>query len=464
MSVKNKTSLAFGGHEFHVHDYVLYSSCDGPGDIGQIVSFDFPRNTSLEPIMVSMKRLGRISSLKEIIPEEEMIDERELFCSANHECNYNWVNAESLIQICHVVAAEYCSIGIENWILHSPDHFYVRYCFPSLNVKTWDSKRCITRKEKTTLRALDVFGECGAFGLALAEGSLSFDITHAIEIHHPLLNSPETTVLNICVNDAVRYIIKKNLNKNNLDDTPITKATGKPVEFSLRPAIKSDSLSYKLVTMVYLKVVFDSFLVASLPGTLLPEFPQPLYAILLEGVSPYLRINFVDGQTISPLHVLRSTLFPFVTVADAVSDLHWGHHGKEGRANIPTVPCQVHLCWWGLNNGENPYEHPARSRFQLQVWRNDVVTDIQHFTRKFPLKTVERVINVTSEPASDHQGLPPHLAQFQTWNPSAYFVKSSGNKSLYKRLNSDHYFMTTITNVSPTVKQSSVIHPFVRLS
>lgn len=39
------------------------------------MSFDFPRDTSLEPIMVSMKRLGRISSLKEIIPEEEMIDE-----------------------------------------------------------------------------------------------------------------------------------------------------------------------------------------------------------------------------------------------------------------------------------------------------------------------------------------------------------------------------------------------------
>ncbi|KAF9071000.1 S-adenosyl-L-methionine-dependent methyltransferase [Rhodocollybia butyracea] len=240
MSVKNKTSLAFGGHEFHVHDYVLYSSCDGPGDIGQIVSFDFPRDTSSEPIMVSMKRLGQISSLKEIIPEEEMINERELFCSENHERNYNWVDAKSLIQICHVVAAKYRSIGIENWILHSPDHFYVRYCFPSLNVKTWDSKRCITRKEKTTLCALDVFGGCGAFGLALAEGSSSFDITHAIEIAPSTaqtykLNSPETTVLNICVNDAVRYIIKKNLNKNNPDDTPITKATGEPVEFSLRP-------------------------------------------------------------------------------------------------------------------------------------------------------------------------------------------------------------------------------------
>ncbi|KAF9064409.1 S-adenosyl-L-methionine-dependent methyltransferase [Rhodocollybia butyracea] len=95
-------------------------------------------------------------------------------------------------------------------------------------------------RQKTTLRALDVFGGCGAFGLALAEGSLSFDITHAIEIAPSAvqtykLNSPETTVLNICDNDAVRYIIKKNLNKNNPDDTPITKATGKPVEFSLWP-------------------------------------------------------------------------------------------------------------------------------------------------------------------------------------------------------------------------------------
>ncbi|KAF9065890.1 hypothetical protein BDP27DRAFT_1424402 [Rhodocollybia butyracea] len=200
-----------------------------------------------------MKRLGWMSSLKGIIPEEKMINEKELFCTENHERNYNWVNAESLIQICHVVAAKYCSIGIENWILHSPDHFYVCYCFSSLNAKTWDSKRCITCKEvTTTLYALDVllyvFGGCGAFGLALAEGSSSFDITHVIEIapsavHISIgilhftcdLNSPETTILNISVNDAVRYIIKKKLNKNNPDDSPTTKATGEPVEFSLQP-------------------------------------------------------------------------------------------------------------------------------------------------------------------------------------------------------------------------------------
>ncbi|KAF9066246.1 S-adenosyl-L-methionine-dependent methyltransferase [Rhodocollybia butyracea] len=95
-------------------------------------------------------------------------------------------------------------------------------------------------RQKTKLHALDVFRGCGAFGLALAEGRLSFDITHVIEIAPSTaqtyeLNSPETTVLNICVNDAVWYIIKKNLNKNNPDDTPITKATGEPVEFSLRP-------------------------------------------------------------------------------------------------------------------------------------------------------------------------------------------------------------------------------------
>ncbi|KAF9066247.1 hypothetical protein BDP27DRAFT_1330866, partial [Rhodocollybia butyracea] len=440
-SVKNKTSLAFGGHEFHVHDYVLYSSCDGPGDIGQIVSFDFPRDTSSEPIMVSMKRLGRISSLKEIIPEEEMIDERELFCSENHERNYNWVNAESLIQICHVVAAEYRSIGIENWILHSPDHFYVRYCFPSLNVKTWDSKRCITHKEvtvckqchnsrlqeseslntfmqqKTTLRALDVFGGCGTFGLALAEGSSSFDITHAIEIAPSAaqtykLNSPKTTVFNICVNDAVRYIIKKNLNKNNLDDTPITKATGEPVEFSLRPGdtevliagfpcqphstqniyqnakdIKTNLILPLLSLVDHLRqriIVLENvtgFLSCQLMGVQngrhhiegginyqiqfsllqaghygVPQghvrFFLPLYAFLLEGVSPYLRISFGDGQTISPIHVLRSTLFPFVTVADAISNLQaWNRTcllGCESWIAMTSSPSKLFLVWLNI--------------------------------------------------------------------------------------------------------------------
>ncbi|KAF9064410.1 hypothetical protein BDP27DRAFT_1230519 [Rhodocollybia butyracea] len=36
------------------------------------------------------------------------------------------------------------------------------------------------------------------------------------------------------------------------------------------------------------------------------------------------------------------------------------------------------------------------------------------------------------------------------------------HQDLYKCLNPDCYFMTTITNVSPTAKQSSVIHPFCR--
>lgn len=64
------------------------------------------------------------------------------------------------------------------------------------------------------------------------------------------------------------------------------------------------------------------FLIATLPGTPLPELPQPTHYFPLEGVAPHLRITLTNNRTIEPLQTDRGiTLFPLVTVADAIGDL-----------------------------------------------------------------------------------------------------------------------------------------------
>lgn len=48
-------------------------------------------------------------------------------------------------------------------------------------------------------------------------------------------NSPQTAVHNICVNEAVQYIVKKNRGVETDDDIPHDRTTGEPQKFSLKP-------------------------------------------------------------------------------------------------------------------------------------------------------------------------------------------------------------------------------------
>lgn len=97
---------------------------------------------------------------------------------------------------------------LQAWLSLSPENFYVRYTFPSLNVRSWnerqrlDSKNllvcswCYQEKLKdqrkaenfqvhiqgNPLRTLDIFGGVGAFSRGLAEGSGCLKVTYAVEI------------------------------------------------------------------------------------------------------------------------------------------------------------------------------------------------------------------------------------------------------------------------------------------
>jgi DNA (cytosine-5)-methyltransferase 1 len=99
----------------------------------------------------------------------------------------------------------------------------------------------LTYQQRHPLRALDAFGGSGALGMALAEGSSCFNVTHAIEIAPSAAktyqkNSPDTLVLNTGISEVVQYIVKKNHGiELSPTDIPTNKETGEQVEFSMKP-------------------------------------------------------------------------------------------------------------------------------------------------------------------------------------------------------------------------------------
>jgi DNA (cytosine-5)-methyltransferase 1 len=84
------------------------------------------------------------------------------------------------------------------WLNASPDHFYVRYEFPSARNASWDDcalltasgvqfcSKCLDEQEAylngfSGLRALDIFAGAGGLSLAMQDAG-SVKVTHAIEI------------------------------------------------------------------------------------------------------------------------------------------------------------------------------------------------------------------------------------------------------------------------------------------
>lgn len=97
---------------------------------------------------------------------------------------------------------------LQEWVSLSPDHFYLKYEFPSVRPAYWNQKRRVKwhehnvcapcwqdklrevkglkdffkDKKRNPLKTLDLFGGVGAFSDSLSQGSGSLKITHAIEI------------------------------------------------------------------------------------------------------------------------------------------------------------------------------------------------------------------------------------------------------------------------------------------
>ncbi|PFH48401.1 hypothetical protein AMATHDRAFT_5836 [Amanita thiersii Skay4041] len=224
--------FAYKGVKYHHYDFVLCKVAEGPADIGQIrkMFLDDDENDT----MVTIKRVGRICSLEDILPGDTLRDERHVYMTDEEVT----ITIQDIIRT--ICVLPYQSIfDLDKWLAMSPDHFYTRFSFPSLRVSSWEDrkqidydqlelcgecseaqskwddamKRFLLTKRSRPMSVLDVFGGIGSFSSGLKAGFPGFNVTHAIEISPSAAksfkaNSPNTIVYNQCANIMLRYMVK----------------------------------------------------------------------------------------------------------------------------------------------------------------------------------------------------------------------------------------------------------------
>lgn len=117
---------------------------------------------------------------------------------------------QDLICVCHVFARESFNSAsrLKNWLSLSPYHFYIKYSFPSMNVKSWSQRKQVRPSDLGVcapctsgvleelrylndffedahcrpLKTLDIFGGVGAFSMGLGEGSGCLEVTDVVEL------------------------------------------------------------------------------------------------------------------------------------------------------------------------------------------------------------------------------------------------------------------------------------------
>ncbi|KIM47705.1 hypothetical protein M413DRAFT_15837 [Hebeloma cylindrosporum] len=229
----NPDGVAFAGTLYHLEDFVHYRAEVGPANIGYITHIEIGKESK-----VTVRKVGRISHLGDILPEKVVRDERHLYLTEEQTS----FKVKDLLRVIYVPCYESFQgpqATVEGWVEDSFDQYYLRYCFPRLNVTSWAERRRVSWEElhvctpcckerlrrrsnmkrflagarEKPLAVLDLFGGVGAFSRGLSEGSGSLTVAYAIEIGPSaarsfLYNSPETVVYNQCANEMLRYTIK----------------------------------------------------------------------------------------------------------------------------------------------------------------------------------------------------------------------------------------------------------------
>ena len=72
-----QNGVTYNGKTYHIDDVVLFRAESGPAHIGYVTRLEFPRREtdSKTPTIVQVRRIGRISSLKHILPQDVLVDE-----------------------------------------------------------------------------------------------------------------------------------------------------------------------------------------------------------------------------------------------------------------------------------------------------------------------------------------------------------------------------------------------------
>ncbi|KAH7927250.1 S-adenosyl-L-methionine-dependent methyltransferase [Leucogyrophana mollusca] len=220
------------------------------------------------------------------------------------------------------------------------------------------------------------------------------------------------------------------------------------------------------------------FLIAAKPGHPLPEFPQPSHDFPLVDA---LQIKLPNGHHIRPIRTMNGTApHRFVSIDDAISDLlryDWqadpwknprpprdakGRREEERRRQtVPTRNCDAEKNLCGFRGPDVEYEHEPRTSFQKWC-REKNSSDLQHYTRTYDAKKVERVVSIPLEANADYRRLRPDLWEWHFANPTSAIAKASFRPGLYGRMDKDGWFQTTVTNVDPSAKQCRVLNPYCK--
>ncbi|KAH9901025.1 S-adenosyl-L-methionine-dependent methyltransferase [Cubamyces lactineus] len=220
------------------------------------------------------------------------------------------------------------------------------------------------------------------------------------------------------------------------------------------------------------------FLIAALQGHQLPQLPQPTHDFPLKDA---LEIKFPNQTAIQPILTLNGTApCKYVSVTEAIGDLpefDWQDPQRILQPQASSVspdsprpafkgdtagPRAKPFCGFKGPSEVVGYKHvkPCTS-FQAKC-RSKPSNDLQHYTRTFPVATVERVINVPLSPDADYRQLNARLWPWHSTNPNSAIARDGFRPGLYGRLNATKWFHTTVTNVEPSAKQSYVLHPWCR--
>ncbi|KAI9510780.1 S-adenosyl-L-methionine-dependent methyltransferase [Russula earlei] len=235
------TGVAIRGATFHVGDFALLRAEQGPARIVQIIGL-----YSGDPVWAKVQLLGRVSDLVNLLPDDELRDERHLFFTDEIED----VPLDDVLVQCYVLHRDLI-FDADLWAALGAEYFYYRYRFKRSFPASWDEREpleesagfgCETcayalqarvaeamsfgeeaRKQK--LRAFDVFAGAGAMSLGMENATGGMKTTHAVEISPSAaqtlrLNSPNTVVYNQCVNVLLRYAVKSYRGILEEDDIP----------------------------------------------------------------------------------------------------------------------------------------------------------------------------------------------------------------------------------------------------
>jgi len=126
--------------------------------------------------------------------------------------------------------------------------------------------------------------------------------------------------------------------------------------------------------------------------------------------------------------------------------------------DIPALPCVPSSTHCGYS-GVVEYHHPPRTTYQ-EAARVKPTKNLQHFTRTFVWKKIGRVLSIPLKANADYRDLPPDQQEWQISNPLSSVAKKNYRPGLYGRLDQNHIFPTTVTNMDTTAKQSRVLNPY----